>query len=528
MLLKYTDIFFPASGETDWKLRLAVPATQKLASDSELFHIGASIYIEKPQKDIHSFIGTFAKQIGSEEESLDVENTLWANTVVAAGTATGIVVYTGCETRSVMNNSQPRSKVGLLDMEINGLTKVLFCAVIGLSLAMMCLKGFNGPWYRYMFRFVLLFSYIIPISLRVNLDMGKAFYSYQIQNDAEIKGTVVRSTTIPEELGRISYLLTDKTGTLTQNEMVFKKIHLGTVAYGNDSFDEVASTIHSLSANIHNFDSSPIRQSTGVFTTNRMRRPEGWRVWEAVRALALCHNVTPVWENETTKATTPDSKRGSPTKSISIEAVPVTTEDVTYQASSPDEIALVKWTEQIGLALVARDLNSITLQLRNPKPSPLSISKSVSTTMKHSLTENASINTVVTSISNDGQSESSSSSVVSLAASTSNAATTVFSAQLKYQILQVFPFTSETKRMGIIVKDLKTGEITFYLKGADVVMAAIVQYNDWLNEESGNMAREGLRTLVVAKKVLSEDQYNDFEVKILIFFFLNVVEASLK
>lgn len=66
--------------------------------------------------------------------------------------------------------------------------------------------------------------------------------------------------------------------------------------------------------------------------------------------------------------------------------------------------------------------------------------------------------------------------------------------------------------MGIIVKDVKTGEITFYLKGADVVMAAIVQYNDWLNEESGNMAREGLRTLVVAKKSLTEDQYNDFEV----------------
>lgn len=61
---------------------------------------------------------------GSEEVGLNVENTLWANTVVAAGTATGVVIYTGCETRSVMNNSQPRSKVGLLDMEINGLTKV--------------------------------------------------------------------------------------------------------------------------------------------------------------------------------------------------------------------------------------------------------------------------------------------------------------------------------------------------------------------------------------------------------------------
>ena len=80
---------------------------------------------------------------------------------------------------------------------------------------MMSLKGFNGPWYRYMFRFVLLFSYIIPISLRVNLDMGKAFYAWCIQRDKEIAGTVVRTTTIPEELGRISYLLSDKTGTLT-------------------------------------------------------------------------------------------------------------------------------------------------------------------------------------------------------------------------------------------------------------------------------------------------------------------------
>lgn len=32
-------------------------------------------------------------------------------------------------------------------------------------------------------------------------------------------------------------------------------------------------------------------------------------------------------------------------------------------------------------------------------------------------------------------------------------------------------------------QDESTGEITFYMKGADVVMAGIVQYNDWLEEE---------------------------------------------
>lgn len=455
-------------GETDWKLRLAVPTTQKLQHDSELLNCDASIYIERPQRDIHSFIGTFSRDAG-EEESLDLQNTLWANTVVAAGSATGIVVYTGSETRSVMNNSQPRSKVGLLDMEINGLTKVLFFAVIGLAFVMMCMKGWNGPWYRYMFRFVLLFSYIIPISLRVNLDMGKAFYSWQMQNDPEIPGTVVRSTTIPEELGRISYLLTDKTGTLTQNEMVFKKIHLGTVAYGNDSFELVASTIQSLSSNIHSGGSSAEGDllKSGVFSTTVMRRPEGWRVWEAVKALALCHNVTPVYEENDTE---------SIAKSVSVE---IQTER-TYQASSPDEIALVKWTEQVGLTLVNRDLQSITLQLTGAVKSA----------------DTASILTTTTDVSNSF-----------------NAGSLSHEKLLKYQILQIFPFTSESKRMGIIVQDTVTGEITFYLKGADVVMATIVQYNDWLSEESGNMAREGLRTLVVAKKTLTSEQYHDFETK---------------
>ena len=67
--------------------------------------------------------------------------------------------------------------------------------------------------------------------------------------------------------------------------------------------------------------------------------------------------------------------------------------------------------------------------------------------------------------------------------------------------------------MGIIVREVETGEITFYEKGADVVMMTIVQYNDWLEEETGNMAREGLRTLVVGKKVLTEEQYQVISVE---------------
>jgi phospholipid-translocating ATPase len=79
-----------------------------------------------------------------------------------------------------------------------------------------------------------------------------------------------------------------------------------------------------------------------------------------------------------------------------------------------------------------------------------------------------------------------------------------------YEILEIFPFTSESKRMGIIVKDTQSGEIMFLQKGADVIMSKIVQRNDWLEEETGNMAREGLRTLVMARKKIRPQAYDEF------------------
>lgn len=126
----------------------------------------------------------------------------------------------------MMNARDAETKVGKVDLELNRMSKLLFVFMVLVSLAIVAMDQFRGNAVIKFFRFVLLLSYIIPISLRVNLDMAKIYYSYCIYHDTEIEGTIPRNSTIPEELGRIQYLLTDKTGTLTKNDMIFKKLRM--------------------------------------------------------------------------------------------------------------------------------------------------------------------------------------------------------------------------------------------------------------------------------------------------------------
>jgi phospholipid-translocating ATPase len=450
-------------GETDWKLRLASSLSQELGSGE---YTRLRVRAGSPDKKVHEFTGTLellpkgaaTYAVNAEDHPdtksvpLNIDNTAWANTVLASNATTlAVVVYTGSQTRQALSTSVSRSKTGLLEDEINSLTKILCAVTLFLSVMLVALDGFRSDdraWYLNVMRFLILFSTIVPISLRVNLDMGKSVYAWFIQRDTDIQGAVVRTSTIPEELGRIEYLLSDKTGTLTQNEMELKKIHVGTVSYANEAMDEVHSYIKqgfsapgasdsNQSSSLYT-PSSTYAAPTAGSTATRTRREIGSRVRDIVLALALCHNVTPTTEE-------------------------VNGENVTsYQASSPDEIAIVKWTESVGLRVLHRDRKTITLQ-------------------------SCDTGRVV----------------------------------VRIRILEIFPFTSEGKRMGAIVQffegeetgakpSREGGDVWFYQKGADTVMTSIVAANDWLDEETANMAREGLRTLVVGRKKLSAQQYQEF------------------
>ncbi|OAL55553.1 phospholipid-translocating P-type ATPase-like protein [Pyrenochaeta sp. DS3sAY3a] len=450
-------------GETDWKLRLTSPLTQGLDVGE---YTRLRVVAGKPDRKVNEFYGTVElppkshRQYDPHDQGeppsteqtqsapLSIDNTIWANTVVASScTLLAVVVYTGPQTRQALSTSPSRSKTGLLELEINNLTKFLCIFTLSLSFILVALARFQEidgrQWYVSMMRFLILFSTIVPVGLRVNLDMGKSVYAWFIEHDKSIQGTVVRTSTIPEDLGRIEYLLSDKTGTLTQNEMVMKKIHIGTVSYANEAMDEVSSYVRQCftppAGEAASFVTPSSAYSAPLTSATRTRREIGSRVRDVVLALALCHNVTPTTEEEDGEMVT------------------------SYQASSPDEIAIVKWTEAVGLKLLSRDRESMVL----------------------------------------------------LSCDSGNAV-------VRVRILNVFPFTSEGKRMGIVVKfyhgslsspSEEDGEIWFYQKGADTVMTTIVAANDWLDEETANMAREGLRTLVVGRKKLSAQAYQDFSTK---------------
>lgn len=69
---------------------------------------------------------------------------------------------------------------------------------------------------------------MIPLSLYISIEVIKLGQNYLMAHDIEMydeerdKKMMCRSLNIPEELGQIKYVLSDKTGTLTENKMIFR------------------------------------------------------------------------------------------------------------------------------------------------------------------------------------------------------------------------------------------------------------------------------------------------------------------
>ena len=446
-------------GETDWKLRKALGYTQKL-SISQIINLDGFMEYEAPSKLIYNFEGVFECKIDNNniiKEPLSLENTIWSSTVLASKKAFGIVCYTGNETRVRMNSSEPKIKIGILDDELNKINVYLFFIMCILSFIITFMKFliynvFSTNLFFIFFRFIVLFCGIIPISLRVNLDVSKTYFSLMINRDDSIKDTIARNSTIPEELGRITYVFTDKTGTLTKNEMIFKKIAMEIDQFTEESFSElnlilddeckksdaplvdlINNNNNSISS-INNTDLSYNTISTDSLKKDsdnreerkgkKNRRQRTKVIRDTITSMVLCNNVTPIQDKDN-----PDL--------------------YTYQASSPDEVALVKFSESLNMRLIYRSDSEIHIK---------------------------------------------------------NKANVIE----EYEILANFPFSSDTKRMGIILKNKKYGHIIFYLKGAENVMTEYVkeEYKGYIKENAESLATKGLRTLVLTERIISQNEFD--------------------
>lgn len=436
-------------GETDWKLRKAVCSTQQLASAQDMTKLEAVVCAEPPNKDIYRFNGTFTlydncvltdtptisarDRLSCVVEPLSVDNTLWMNTIIASGSIYGLVLYTGREVRASLNSTKPRYKVGKFDSNVNFMTKLLFLVCISMAMTLIIPNGFVGIWYLWAIKFILLFSCIIPISLRVNLDLAKFMYSLAITLDTKIPGTVARTSLIHEELGHISYLLSDKTGTLTQNVMNLMKIHIGRALFHDYQSNQISDLIYQFINRCKKSKTKPDAkaQDWSPFVRAIRSTDVEAKLTLALLCLVTCHNVK-----------TSHGDNG----------------EITYQASSPDEIALVKFAKRCGVELVERGEDHMTLEFRNKS---------------HVFLE------------------------------------------IKFGILYIFPFSSNTKRMGIVIQDNLSGNKYFLCKGAESVLMKLLQPRGsaWVGEECDILAREGLRTLVFGCKCLSDEDIAAFDKK---------------
>lgn len=306
-------------GETDWKVKEAVRQTQDLIgkSPSNIFESQWAAMIESPSDSIYTFQGNYFAKSGIFEP-LRVENAIWANSRIASGEVYLLVIYTGLETRMALNSKKQIQKFGKTDEEIDTLFKFIFLILVLVSFVMFLVSGYEVhlAYWLEIIRIFSILSTLLPYMLKLNVDFAKLFYSHQINCDSLIEGTIVRNRQIPEELGRIEYLLSDKTGTLTKNEMIFKELKTLFGGFNMRNFDELKDIVQTLS-------------EKGQFLCSQQEES----ILATMQALLLCNNVSPSWNQN----------------------------ERTLQASSPDEIALVNFAETLGFRIESRRTNQITI-----------------------------------------------------------------------------------------------------------------------------------------------------------------------
>ena len=247
-------------GETNLKIKNAIPCTMKKVRNSQdisSIMIG-EVTMEHPNKDINNFVGKINLR-NMETERVGKENVMLRGCVVRnTDWIIGLVVNTGHDTKIMMSSTETKAKTSNLESQASRQI-----GRIVMLLALICIGGATGStvwnsvnnienaWYLNMkksttfgywitmfFYYFLLHASFIPVSLYVSMALTRSFQSYFMNNDLDMyyeptdTPALVRTMTLNEELGQISHVFSDKTGTLTCNIMDFRKMSINGVSYG--------------------------------------------------------------------------------------------------------------------------------------------------------------------------------------------------------------------------------------------------------------------------------------------------------
>ncbi|ELR23243.1 phospholipidtranslocating P-type ATPase [Acanthamoeba castellanii str. Neff] len=240
-------------GETNLKVRQAVKETTGLTLMKDLA-------CDAPNEDLYKFDGSLTLEL---QESHALQVALDTNQVLLRGSVLrntewiiGVVLYTGHQTKYMLSTTDPPSKQSRLEKLMNRLIIIVLLAELGIVVASAILGAIweqaNGKdmWFlelkrnlfvqifENMFTFLVLYSPMVPISLYVTLEFVRVFQAGFIESDIAMyheetnTPALARTSNLNEELGQIDYVFSDKTGTLTCNQMVFRVCSIGGTIYG--------------------------------------------------------------------------------------------------------------------------------------------------------------------------------------------------------------------------------------------------------------------------------------------------------
>ncbi|KAI9019832.1 aminophospholipid-transporting P-type ATPase [Hyaloraphidium curvatum] len=435
-------------GETNLKVKQGLPETAKLSTALEANQLQGVLRSEAPNSSLYTYEGVLRLSNGRDValsptqlllRGAQQRNTRWTYS---------IVINTGHETKLLRNASATPIKQTSVERMTN--IQIIFLFLILMTMSIVCASGtlvrtLYGTWeadflnlnslgqtvndvgtaWGYfglnILTYVILFNNLIPISLMVTMEVVKFVHALFINWDLDMyyeetdAPAVARMSSLVEELGQVDYIFSDKTGTLTSNVMEFQMCTIAGRSYATKVPEDKRARVDESGAEQGFYDMKKLVEDSKV------GKNAGY-IQEFLTLLAVCHTVIPETSDETG--------------------------EVIYQASSPDEGALVKGAANLGYVFHTRRPRSVTISVEG--------------------------------------------------------------VDQEYEILNICEFNSTRKRMSAIVRG-PDGKIKLYCKGADtVILERLSPGNPFVSVTVANLedyATDGLRTLCLAVREVSDSEY---------------------